>query len=142
MKTRTLINTLGSALLLLGVVTATMPSAQAEGQAIKRNLQEWLDAQGTLYPPSGIFGWGNNPDRNGDGVDDAGPRYFVWFDYAGVLSRADSPGGGALAPSSITGTATEMPQGDGTSIVTIHLDIKEAFCWVEFDDGSGVVLGS
>ena len=46
MKAKTLINMLGSGLLLLGLTTATTPSAQAQGKLVQRDVQEWLDAQG------------------------------------------------------------------------------------------------
>jgi hypothetical protein len=57
MKT-TVVKTLGSALLLLGLATATTPSTH--GQVVKRDFQEWLVAQTTQ------FGLVNNPDINGD----------------------------------------------------------------------------
>lgn len=135
---------LGSVLVLLGLTTAATLSAQAQGRVIKRDLQEWLDAQGTQttiprrgYAPNTprIFGLGNNPDINGDGVLD-GPRYMVWWDYAGVLARPGSTGyidaDHNLGPSSITGSVTERPLGDGSSEITVALDVKGALLWVSY----------
>lgn len=107
MKTKTLIKTLGSALLLLGLTTATTPSAQ--GQVVKRDFQEWLAAQTTQ------FGLVNNPDINGDGVDD-GPRYLVRFDYAQLF-----------APSlgTVSGTVTVRPTADGREDVTVNIEFED-----------------
>ena len=130
---------LGSALLLLGLTAAVIPSAQAQGKVVQRNLQEWLDAQGTFFPGA-LFGFYNNPDVNGDGVDD-GPRYIVFWDYAGLLSRPGSPGyvdsGNNLGPS-ITGKVTERPIGGGMAEVTVSLNINDALITVDKFDG-GVV---
>lgn len=135
MKIRTLINTLGSALLLLGLAAETMPSAQAQGRAVKRELQEWLDAQGTAYPPHPlapetpmIWSWMNYPDLNNDGVLD-GVWYDLWYDYAGVLGRSSSYGG-VLGPKSITGTVTERPIGGGMAQVTVRAKLEGALIWV------------
>jgi len=141
MKTKTLIQTLGSALLLLGLTTASTPSAQA--QVVKRDLQEWLDAQGTLLAPHPLlpqtprtFAFGNNPDINGDGIAD-GPKYYLWCDYAGLLARNTSYGG-LLGPESIDGKVTERPIGDGMAEVTIQVRVRGALIWVTtFGDGSG-----
>src|SRR5690349_22675641 len=99
MNATSLLKTLGSALLLLGLVTATMPSAQAQtlGRPVKRDFQDWLAAQ------TSQFGFVNNPDINGDGVDD-GPRYFVAFDYAHL--RAPHIG-------TVSGTVTIRPTANG-----------------------------
>ncbi len=140
MKAKSLTNMLGSALLLLGLAVAAVPSAQAQGKVKQRPIEDWLDAQGTLVPagsePFGsepltpyLFGWNNNPDINGDGVA-SGPLYYLWYDYAGVLSRLTSTGGGALGPKSITGTLTERPLRDGLAEVTVSLAIKGAVIWV------------
>jgi len=143
---------LGSALLLLGLTTTTTPSAQAQGRVVQRDLNEWLRVQGTFANPRPIapntprlFALVNNPDINGDGVDD-GPRYVIWWDYAGVLARSTYtkpngvtvpvPGGGTLGPSSITGTVTERPIGDGMSVVTVSLDVTDALIWVASFAGS------
>lgn len=65
-----------------------------------------------------------------------GPRYMVWWDYAGVLGRPGSTGyidaGHNLGPSSITGRVTERPLGDGWSEVTVALDVKDALLWVSY----------
>jgi hypothetical protein len=140
MKTQSLLNTVGSTLLLLGLTVAAVPSAQAQGKVTQRPIADWLDAQGTLLPagsaPFGsepltpyLFGWGNNPDINGDGVAD-GPRYYLWYDYAGVLSRPTSTGGGTLGPKSITGTVIERPLRDGLAQVTVSLAVQDAVIWV------------
>jgi len=141
MKTKTLIQTLGSALLLLGLTAATTPAAQA--QVVKRDLQEWLDAQGTFLAPHPllpqtprIFNFVNNPDINGDGVAD-GPKYLLWCDYAGVLAR-NSSYGGLLGPESIDGKVTERPIGGGMAEVTVQVRVSGALIWATtFGDGSG-----
>ncbi len=113
MNATSLIKTLGSALLLLGLVTATMPSAQAQtkGRPVEGNFQNWLAAQ------KGQFGFVNNPDINGDGVDD-GPRYFVAFDYAHL--RAPSIG-------TVTGTMTTRKTADGREDVTVNIEFEDIF---------------
>jgi hypothetical protein len=136
MNTTSLLKTFGSALLLFGLVSETMPSVQAQGRAVKRDLQEWLDAQGTAYPAHplapqsySIWGWMNYPDLNNDGVLD-GVWYDLWYDYAGVLGRSDSYLGGALGPKSITGTVTERPIGNGMAEVTVRAKVEGALIWV------------
>ncbi|MFN0050594.1 MAG: hypothetical protein ACKV0T_00295 [Planctomycetales bacterium] len=136
MNTTSLLKTFGSALLLFGLVSETMPSAQAQGRAVKRDLQEWLDAQGTAYGPHplapqsySIWSWMNYPDLNNDGELD-GVWYDLWYDYAGVLGRADSYLGGALGPKSITGTVTERPIGNGMAEVTVRAKVAGALIWV------------
>jgi len=135
MRTRSLINMLGGGLLLLGLTTATTPSAQAQGKVVQRDLQEWLNAQGTLLPLNPLlpqtprtFNWVNNPDVNGDGVDE-GPRYILWYDYAGVLGRSTSYGG-VFGPDSIVGTVTERSIGQGMAEVTAKLHVSGALIWV------------
>ena len=135
MKTRSLINMLGGGLLLLALTTATTPSAQAQGAVVKRDLQEWLNAQGTAYPPHPlapetpmIWSWMNYPDLNNDGVLD-GVWYDLWYDYAGVLGRPSSYGG-VLGPKSITGTVTERPIGNGMAEVTVRAKVASALIWV------------
>lgn len=134
MKITSYFKTLGSALLLLGLVNSTMPSARAQGKLVKRDLQEWLDAQGSVVHPQlpktpRLFAWTNDPDINGDGLDD-GPRYIMWYDYAGVLARETSYGGGALGPASIDGTVTERAVGDGMAEVTVSVKLNRALIWV------------
>ena len=149
MKTKSCITTAVAGVALLGLVHISSIPASAQGEPVERDLQEWLDAQGTLNPivwPQNpdtpfIFGWLNNPDINGDGAPD-GPAYFIWFDYAGVLSRVTSTGGGALGPERITGRVTEKPIGDGLSEITVRLKIKGALCWVYDLDTGDVVLGN
>jgi hypothetical protein len=145
MKTKTLLKALGSALLLLGLSTASTPFVQAQGRVVKRDLQEWLDAQGTLPAPRPglpntprLFGFVNNPDINGDGVAE-GPAYFLWWDYAGVLSRPGTTGyvdaDNNLGPTSITGTVTERAIGNGLADVTVALNVTDALIWVIKFDG-------
>lgn len=110
MNITSLLKTLGSALLLLGLITATMPSAQAQtkGRPVEGNFQDWLAAQ------TGQFGFVNDPDINGDGVDD-GPRYFVAFDYA----HLSAPGIGT-----VTGTMTTRKTADGREDVTVNIEFQ------------------
>lgn len=106
MKT-TLIKKLGSALLLLGLATTTTPSTH--GQAIKRDFQEWLSVQ------TRQGGFSNNPDINGDGVDD-GPRYGVLFDYAHLTA----PNIGT-----VSGSVTVRPTADGREDVTVNIEFED-----------------
>lgn len=124
---------LGGGLLLLGLTTATMPSAQAQtkGRPVAGNFQDWLDAQ------AGQFGFVNNPDINGDGVDD-GPRYFLAFDYAHL--RAPSIG-------TVKGTMTTRKTADGREDVTVNIEFQDillrvwAYDWVN-DEVGAMVLGN
>lgn len=142
MKTKTLINMLGSGLLLLGLTTATTPSSQAQGKVAQRDLQEWLDAQGTRTAPHPLlpqtprlYSWTNNPDINGDGVPD-GPAYRLWYDYAGVLGR-DTSYGSKFGPDAIVGTLTERAIGEGMAEVTVRVRITGALIWVTSQPGAG-----
>lgn len=118
MKTKTLIKTLGSALLLLGLATATTPSAQ--GQVVKRDFQEWLSAQ------TGQFGLRNNPDINGDGTPDGHP-YRVFFDY---LKRTMPSLG------TVSGTVTVRPTVDGREDVTVNIEFEDVLLRVYRRDQS------
>jgi len=109
MKTNKLTSMLGSALLLLGLTTATTPSAQAQGQVVKRDFQEWLSAQTTT------FSLRNNPDINGDGTPD-GDYYRVRIDY---LKK--------VMPSlgTISGTVMVRPTVDGREDVTVNIEFED-----------------
>lgn len=98
---------LGGGLLLLGLTTATTPTAVA--QVIKRDFQAWLAAQ------TSQFGLSNNPDINGDLVDD-GPRYLIGFDYAHLT-----------APSigTVSGKVTIRPTVDGREDVTVSIEFED-----------------
>ena len=104
-------------------------------RVVQRDLQEFLDAQGTYLDPNELlpetprqFHYVNNPDINGDGVDD-GQRYIMYFDWAGMLGR-DSSYGGQFGPESVTGKVTERPLGDGTSEVIVSVRTQGALIWV------------
>ena len=121
--------------LLLGLAIATIPPVHAQDKIVRRDLQEWLDAQGTALSPNPLlpetpstFLWVNNPDINGDGIDD-GPRYVMFYDYAAVLAKP-SAYGGVFGPDSITGTVTERSIGGGMAEVTVRLKVSGAFIWV------------
>lgn len=136
MNANSLLKTSGSALLLFGLAGETMPSAQAQGWAVKRDLQEWLDAQGTAYPAHplapqrySIWSWMNYPDLNNDGVLD-GVWYDLWYDYSGVWGRSDVYLGGALGPKSITRTVMQRPIGNGMAEVTVRAKVAGALNWV------------
>ena len=111
------------------------PYRAADSQVVKRDLQEFLDAQGTYLEPNPLlpdtprqFHFVNNPDINGDGVDD-GQRYIMYFDWAGMLGR-ESSYGGQFGPESITGKVTERPLGNGMSEVTASVRTQGALIWV------------
>jgi hypothetical protein len=135
MKSKPYLNVLRSGILLLGLSSIAVSSVQAQGKVLRRDIHEWLDAQGTLFPPDplapetpALFTWQNNPDINGDGVAD-GPFYRLWYDYAGVLGRPTSYGG-VFGPESITGAITERPVGGGLAEVTVSLNVQGAVIWV------------
>lgn len=126
MKT-TLIKTLGSALLVLGLTTATTPSAQ--GQVMKRNFQDWLSAQ------TSQFGLVNNPDINGDGVADGAP-YRVRFDYAKLLMPSLG---------NVSGTVMVRPTVDGREDVTVNIEFEDVLLRVYLRSGPSpgiLVFGS
>jgi hypothetical protein len=101
--------TLGSALLLLCLTAASTLPAQAQGRVEKRDFEDWLDVQ------TSQFGWTNNPDINGDGVDD-GPRYLIRFDYAHLT---------APAIGTVTGSVMIRPTLDGREDVTVSIEFED-----------------
>lgn len=107
MNTKTLIKPFGGAALLLALIASTTPSAQ--GQVVKQDFQEWFAAQ------TSQFSFVNNPDINGDGVDD-GPRYLVAFDYAHVTA----PNIGT-----VSGRVMIRPTADGREDVTVDIEFED-----------------
>ena len=113
-------------------------AAAASKAVIQRDVQEFLDAQGTLFPPTAPsqtpvgFIFNNNPDINGDGVNEGTP-YKMYVDYFGMLGR-DSAYGGVLGPESVSGKVTERPLGNGLSEVTASIQTKGALIWVTEND--------
>ena len=107
-------------------------------RVVQRDLQEFLDAQGTLFPPTAPsqtpvgFIFNNNPDINGDGVNEGTP-YKMYVDYFGMLGR-DSAYEGLLGPESVSGKVTERPLGNGLSEVTASIETKGALIWVTEND--------
>ena len=126
MKT-TVIKTLGSTLLLLGLATATTPSTH--GQVVKRDFQDWLSAQ------TSQFGLINNPNINGDGTSDGVP-YRVRFDYL----KLTIPSLGA-----VSGTVTVRPTVDGREDVTVNIEFEDVLLRVYRREGPSpgvLVFGS
>ena len=131
MNPKALIKASAIALLLLGLITAIMPSAQAQtkGRPVEGNFQDWLTAQ------TGQFAFVNNPDINGDGVDD-GPRYLLAFDYAHLRA----PGIGT-----VTGTLTTRKTADGREDVTVNIEFQNILLrvWTFENEVQGpLVLGN
>lgn len=102
---------LGRALLLFGLAAAPLASAKAQGKVQHRDFQDWLQVQ------TSQFAFVNNPDINGDEVDD-GPRYIVAFDYAHL--RAPNIG-------TVSGTVTVRPTVDGREDVTVKIVFEDIF---------------
>jgi hypothetical protein len=129
-------------LLTLLTLSLLALATQAQGQAVHRSIEEFVNAQGTyciddgsggcllFVPPDPNFlGWDNDKNDSEPGI-----IYFAGIDYAGLANAYPS----GKKPV-IDGTVTERPLDDDRAEVTVLLHTKNANAWVIELDQSGDV---
>jgi hypothetical protein len=121
-------------LLLLGMLTigdlGPGPVQAAQGPAVQRPIEDFLDAQGiTMVFNAPVFdqiGWANANDPS---LHNLPPPRFALFDYAGLANDYLIS---HLYPSLDTttdGTITERPLADGRAEVSVILHTTNALTW-------------
>ena len=136
------------ALLSLGAFGCTHTTALAPNTGVKVGTTQGSNSNATLQRPISDFitaqyaassqvAWLGHVPNDDNNIN------FGYVDYAGVLGAAVAAAGGQVPTPEFSGTVTDRPQADGTSIVTVNLHFSNVACWGRNEalPGTPVVFG-
>jgi hypothetical protein len=103
-------------------------SGNPTGEPVTRTLTEFLKMQGSFCAPDGAGGCQLYAAPVGNFLTwfDQGTGNTIAVDYAGLMSDWLQQNGGPFYGTTLNGTVTEEPLGDGNSRVRIELDVANA----------------
>jgi hypothetical protein len=127
-RVKTRVN-LGPIALLLGMVAfATPMTIPVQAQGNQRPLSDFINAQGTttcFTPPAPAqLGWGTGNNKT-NGNKNLTPGRFALIDYTGLEGKYLLSQGIDLG-TTVSGSVLERPLADGSALVTVDLQTKNA----------------